>query len=43
MKEQRPDSFRPVGTVAVLALYVLLIILLWGAVYVILLSRGVTV
>ena len=42
-----PDSggeehFKPTGTIFVLALFVATIILLWGSVYVILLSRGVT-
>jgi hypothetical protein len=32
----------PVGTVFILAVFVLTIILLWGSVYLILLSRGVT-
>ena len=32
----------PTGTMFVLALFVATIILLWGSVYVILLSRGVT-
>lgn len=34
--------FKPHGTVFVLAIFVATIILLWGSVYVILLSRGVT-
>jgi hypothetical protein len=37
-----PEHFKPTGTVFILALFVATIILLWGAVYVILLSRGVT-
>lgn len=34
--------FRPTGTIAILAAFVLTLILLWLSVYVILLSRGVT-
>ncbi|HEY5651046.1 MAG TPA: cytochrome c oxidase subunit 2A [Acidimicrobiia bacterium] len=36
------EHFKPTGTLFVLALFVVTIILLWGSVYVILLSRGVT-
>jgi len=36
------EHFKPVGTVFILAVFVLTIILLWGSVYLILLSRGVT-
>jgi hypothetical protein len=36
------EHFKPTGTVFVLALFVATIILLWASVYVILLSRGVT-
>lgn len=38
-----PEEFKPRGTVAILVMFVLAIIILWGSVYVILLSRGVTV
>ena len=37
------EHFRPVGTIFVLAVFVITLILLWASVYVILLSRGVTV
>ncbi len=37
-----PEHFKPVGTVFILAAFVLTIILLWGSVYLILLSRGAT-
>jgi hypothetical protein len=37
------EEFQPRGTVAILAMFVLAIIILWGSVYLILLSRGVTV
>lgn len=36
------EHFRPTGTIAILAAFVLTLILLWLSVYVILLSRGVT-
>jgi hypothetical protein len=32
----------PSGTIAILAIYIVLIILLWGTAYLTLLSRGVT-
>lgn len=35
--------FKPTGTIFLLVLFVATIILLWGSVYVILLSRGVTI
>lgn len=41
--EAEPEEFKPRGTVAILVMFVLAIIILWGSVYVILLSRGVTV
>ena len=36
------EHFKPTGTLFVLALFVATIILLWMSVYIILLSRGVT-
>lgn len=36
------EHFKPTGTVFVLAVFVATIVLLWASVYVILLSRGVT-
>ncbi len=36
------EHFRPIGTIAILAAFVLTLILLWLSVYVILISRGVT-
>lgn len=36
------EHFKPTGTIFILVLFVATIILLWGSVYVILLSRGVT-
>lgn len=41
--KQEPEVFHPKGTVAILVMFVLAIIILWATVYVILLSRGVTV
>ena len=41
--KQENEEFHPRGTVAVLVMFVLAIIILWATVYVILLSRGVTV
>lgn len=35
------EHFKPVGTLFVLGVFVLTLILLWGSVYLILLSRGV--
>ncbi len=40
--ESAEEHFKPVGTLFVLGLFVLTIILLWGSVYLILLSRGAT-
>ncbi len=39
---EETEHFKPIGTLFVLAIFVATIILLWGSVYVILLSRGVT-
>jgi hypothetical protein len=36
------EHFKPTGTLFVLALFVATIVLLWASVYIILLSRGVT-
>lgn len=37
------DDFRPRGTIVILAIFVVTLIILWASVYLILLSRGVTV
>jgi hypothetical protein len=37
------EEFEPKGTMIILLIFVITLILLWGSVYVILLSRGVTV
>lgn len=39
---QVEEHFKPTGTIFVLGLFVATIILLWTSVYIILLSRGVT-
>lgn len=41
--DNETEEYHPRGTVAILTLFVLAIIILWGTVYLILLSRGVTV
>ncbi len=46
-KEQLPDNGNenfehPKGAAVILAIFLLLIIILWGSVYLIMLSRGVT-
>ena len=45
-ENKNPDEnmdLRPRGTMVILILFVLTLIILWGSVYLILLSRGVTV
>lgn len=37
-----PEHFKPIGTMFILAMFVVALVLLWASVYVILLSRGVT-
>ncbi|GAB4534821.1 MAG: hypothetical protein Fur0018_24840 [Anaerolineales bacterium] len=41
-KKKSPESFEPRGTLVVLAIFLVTLILLWGSVYYILISRGVT-
>ncbi len=44
--DQHPEAeehFKPTGTIFILAMFVAALILLWASVYVILISRGVTV
>jgi len=36
------EEFKPKGTLLILAIFVVTLILLWGSVFMILLSRGVT-
>jgi hypothetical protein len=42
-KSDELDDFRPRGTIALLIIFLITLIVLWGSVYMILLSRGVTV
>jgi len=42
-KPDETDQFHPKGTILVLTLFMLTLIALWVSVYLILLSRGVTV
>lgn len=42
-EDSENEEFQPKGTIVILLIFVLTMILLWGSVYVILLSRGVTV
>ena len=42
-KSDENQEFHPKGTLIFLLIFVLIIIILWGSVYLILLSRGVTV
>ncbi len=42
-KPKEMEEFHPKGTIVILLLFVLTLILLWGSVYLILLSRGVTI
>lgn len=37
------EHFKPTGTIFILAMFIAALILLWASVYVILISRGVTV
>jgi len=36
------ESFRPIGTIALLAVFAVLLVLLWLSVYLVMLSRGPT-
>lgn len=45
-ENKNPDEkidLRPRGTMVILVIFILTLIILWGSVYLILLSRGVTV
>lgn len=37
------EQFQPTGTLLIVFIFFLLLIILWGSVYLILLSRGVTI
>lgn len=43
MSEKTNDEFRPTGTVAILVVFIITLIVLWGSIYLILLQRGGTV
>jgi hypothetical protein len=40
---QPPEEFQPKGTMTVLLIFLVTLIALWGSIYWILLSRGVTI
>lgn len=42
MDQEKKDYKVPAGTIAILVIFVLLIIALWGSAYLTMLSRGVT-
>jgi hypothetical protein len=39
---EKDDRFKPRGTLAVLVIFVITLVVLWGSVYLILLQRGAT-
>lgn len=39
----QPEEFKPKGTVAILVVFAITLIVLWGTIYMILLQRGGTV
>lgn len=43
VRDDENEHFKPTGTIFILVLFVVALILLWLSVYVILISRGVTV
>jgi hypothetical protein len=42
-KDKDDDEFRPTGTIAVLAIFVITLIAIWTTIYMILVGRGGTV
>lgn len=42
-KEKDNEEFHPTGTIAVLIIFVITLVLIWGTIYMILLGRGGTV
>jgi hypothetical protein len=42
-KEQEEEDFRPTGTIAVLTIFVITLIAIWGTIYMILVGRGGTI
>lgn len=41
-KPKTPETFEPKGTLLVMLIFLVTLIVLWGSIYYILLSRGVT-
>lgn len=41
-KEKDREEFHPTGTIAILVIFVITLILIWGTIYMILLGRGGT-
>lgn len=41
-KDKADDEFRPTGTVAILAIFVVALIAIWATIYMILIGRGGT-
>ncbi|MCX6058286.1 MAG: cytochrome c oxidase subunit 2A [Chloroflexi bacterium] len=42
-EHENNDEFRPNGTIAILVIFVITTILIWGTIYMILISRGSTI
>ena len=42
-KDKDDDEFRPTGTIAVLTIFVITLIAIWGTIYMILVGRGGTI
>ena len=40
--DEEQEHFKPVGTATILAIFVVVLLVLWGSVYLILISRGMT-
>lgn len=41
--KNKPEEFHPKGTILIVMLFLITLIVLWGSVYYILISRGVTI
>ncbi len=42
-KEKGNEEFHPTGTIAVLIIFVITLVLIWGTIYLYLLDRGATI
>lgn len=42
-KDKHDDEFRPTGTIAILAIFVITLIAIWTTIYMILVGRGGTI